>query len=119
MLLAPWTLAAALGELVSWMGPGSGNGSGEVPASDGSAAVSGSLVAVVVLLLLVGLVAALVLAMATGEVRPAVALAVVGLPWILGTVPGFLVSPPAAALAVIALAVRGARRRRPAPRNDA
>jgi hypothetical protein len=222
MLLALWTLAAALGQLVSWMGPGFGDGSGKVPAYDGSAAASGSVVAVlaavtfvsllrgrvrvalaavvvwilggvlwaiggypegtavdgltigpamvvwltvagalpllavlavlvwrggarsrswwwllapaalaiafawapvllavVVLVSLVGLVAALVLAMATGEVRPAVALAVVGLPWILGTVLGVLVSSPAAALAVIALAVWGARRRCPAPRNDA
>jgi hypothetical protein len=132
MLLAGWTLAAALGQLVSWMGPGFGDGSGKVPASDGSAAASGSVVAVLAAVTFVSLlrgrvrvalaavlVAALVLAMATGEVRPAVALAVVGLPWILWTVLGVLVSSPAAALAVIALAVWGARRRRPAPRNDA
>jgi O-antigen ligase len=114
MLLALWTLAAALGQVVSWMGPGLRDGSGNVPAYDGSAAASGSLVAVlaavafvsllrgrvrvalvavvvpaalaiafawapvllavVVVVSLVGLVAALVLAMVTGEVRPAVAL---------------------------------------------
>lgn len=222
MLLALWTLAAALGQLASWMVPGVRDASGEVPAYDGTAAASGSLVAVlaavafvsllrgrvraalavvviwilagllwvivdypegtavdgltigpamvvwltvvgalpllavlavlvwrggarprpwgwllvpaalavafawapvlvalVVMVSLVGLVAALVLAMVTGEVRPAVALAVVGLPWILGTVLGYLVSSPAAALALIALATWGARRARPAPRNDA
>jgi hypothetical protein len=69
------------------------------------------LLAVVVIVSLVGLVAALALAVATGEVRPAVALAVVGLPWILGTVLGIL-SSPAAALAVAALAAWGALRAR-------
>jgi hypothetical protein len=57
------------------------------------------------------LVAALALAKMTGEVRPAVALAVVGLPWILGTLLG-TVSSTAAALAVTALAARGALRAR-------
>jgi hypothetical protein len=78
------------------------------------------LLAVVVVLALAGLVAAVVLAAATGEVRPAVALAVVGLPWILGTVLGMLVSSQAAALAVIALAAWGARRarRRQGPGQD-
>jgi hypothetical protein len=69
------------------------------------------LIAVLVAVSLVGLVAALALAAATGEVRPAVALAVVGLPWILGTVLGVL-SSPAAALVVTALAAWGARRAR-------
>jgi hypothetical protein len=214
MLLALWELAAALGQLVSWVGHGFRDVSGIVPADDGSAAASGSVVAVlaaitfvallrgrvrvalvavvvwvlagvpwaiigyregtvdglaigrpgmvvwlavvgslpllavlavlvwrgggrsrswgwllvpaalgiafawapvllavVVMVSLVGLVAALALAVATGEVRPAVALAVVGLPWILGTVLGIL-SSPAAALAVAALAAWGALRAR-------
>jgi hypothetical protein len=214
MLLALWELAAALGQLVFWVAHGFRDASGNVPAYDGSAAASGSVVAVlaavtfvtllrgrvrvalvavvvwvlagvpwaiigdpegtvdglaigrpamvvwlavvgslpllavlavlvwrggarsrswawllvpaalaialawapvllavVVLVSLVGLVAALALAVTTGEVRPAVALAVVGLPWILGTVLGIL-SSPAAALAVAALAAWGALRAR-------
>jgi hypothetical protein len=168
ILLALWTLAATLGQLGSWAGHGVGDGPGSVPAADGSAAASGSVLAVlaavafvsllrgrvrtalvavmawvlagvlwaiigypagtavdglaigpamvvwlavVVVVSLVGLVAALALAAATGEVRPAVALAVVGLPWILGTVLGRL-SSPAAALVVTALAAWGARRAR-------
>lgn len=232
ILLALWSLAAALGQLVSWVGHGFRDVSGNVPAYDGSAAASDAVVAVlaavafvsllrgrvrvalvavvvwvlagvlwaiisypegtavdglaigpamvvlltvfgalplmaalavlvwrggarrrswawlllpaalaiafawapvvlavVVLVSLVGLVAALALAVATGEVRPAVALAVVGLPWILGTVLG-IVSSSAAALAVTALAGWGAHRARqgqgppptvgePAPQNDA
>jgi hypothetical protein len=239
MLLALWSLAAALGQLVSWVGHGFRDVSGNLPAYDGSAAASGSMVAVlaavtfvsllrgrvrvalvavvvwllaavllaiisypegttvdglavgpamavgltaggalpllavlavlvwrrgarprswawllvaaalaiafawapvllavVVMMSLVGLVAALVVAVVTGEVRPAVALAVVGLPWILGTGLGILVAPAAAALAVTALAGWGALRTRhgqgpgpgrtaggpaggPAPQNDA
>jgi hypothetical protein len=235
MLLALWALAAVLGQLVSWVGHGSGDASGNVPADDRSGAVAGSVVAVlaavtfvalvrgrvrvalvavvawvlagvlwaiighpegtavdglvigpammvwltvlgalpllavltalvrrggarprswawllvpavlaiafawapvvlavVVIGSLVGLVTALALAVVTGEVRPAVALAVVCLPWILGTVLGMLLSSTAAALAVIALAGWGALRARhgrgpgpegtaggPAPQNDA
>jgi hypothetical protein len=237
MLLALWSLAAALGQLVSWVGHGFRDVSANVPAYDGSAAVFGSMVAalaavtfvsllrgrvrvalvaavvwvlagvlwaiiayregtamdglvigpalavgltvagalpllavlavlawrggarsrswawllvpaalaiafawapaalaVVVMVPLVGLVAALALAVVTGEVRPAVALAVVGLPWILGTALGVLVAPAAAALAVSALAGWGALRtphgpgtgrtaggpaEGPAPQNDA
>jgi hypothetical protein len=216
MLLALWSLAAALGQLVSWVGHGFVDVSGSVPADDGTAVASGSVVAVlaavtfvsllrgrvrvalvavvvwvlagvlwaiigypegtavdglaigpamvvylavvwglpllailavllawrggarsrswawlvvaaalaiafawapmalavVVVVSLVGLVAALVLAVVTGEVRPAVALAVVGLPWMLGTVLGVLVSSTAAALALTALAGWGALRAR-------
>jgi hypothetical protein len=213
ILLALWSLAAALGQLASWVGHGFRDASGNVPAYDGSAATADSLVAVlaavtfvallrgrvrialaavvvwllagvlwtlvsypdgtavdrlaigpammavqaavgalpllavlavlnwrgasrsrswawllapvtlalafawapmvlsvVVIASLLGLVAALVLAVVTGEGRPAVALAVVSLPWLLGTVLGIQVSSIAAALAVTALAGWGAVR---------
>lgn len=61
------------------------------------------------IVMMVGLVAALPLAVVTGEVRPAVALAVVGLPPMLGMV---LATPVSAALVVTALAAWGAVRTR-------
>jgi hypothetical protein len=68
--------------------------------------------AVVIIVSLVGLIAALALAAATGQGRPAVALGVVSLPWILGTVLGAQLASTAAALAVTALVVWGAIRAR-------
>jgi hypothetical protein len=61
------------------------------------------------IMMMVGLVAALALAVVTGEVRPAVALAVPCVPPMLGTV---LATPVSAALVVTALAVWGAVRTR-------
>jgi hypothetical protein len=115
MLLALWELAAALGQLVFWVAHGFRDASGNVPAYDGSAAASGSVVAVLAAVTFVTLL--------RGRVRVALVAVVVwvlaGVPWAIigdpeGTVDGLAIGRPAMVvwLAVAALAAWGALRAR-------